>query len=99
MYISNFEEQSFESLTFMNTEVHQMKATLNWLELITTIVCTFGWNLSLQSYVHLVGTYHYNCMYIWLELITTIVCTFGWNLSLQLYVHLVGTYHYNCKCI
>lgn len=56
MYISDFEVQSFESLTFVNTEVHQMEATLIWLELHTTIVSTFGLTLALQLQIQLLGT-------------------------------------------
>jgi hypothetical protein len=37
MYVSNFEVQSFESSTFVNTEVHQMEATFNWFKVNTTI--------------------------------------------------------------
>ena len=32
-----FEVQSFESLAFVNIEVHQMEATLNWFEINTAI--------------------------------------------------------------
>ena len=59
MYISNFEVQRFGPLTFVNTEVHQMEATLIgsnltlqfkyvYFDFNIAVVSTFGMKLTLQ---------------------------------------------------